>query len=412
MLFPDSEMFRLAVLPALVFFARIVDVSIGTMRIIYVSRGLKVVASVCGFFEVLIWLMAITQIMQALNNVIMYITYAGGFAAGNYVGILIESKSGREAVLAGCVVDATGDADIAHLAGAPTRHIRELGWAKHSYCFRVGNVDVDRFVQYFVDHPGQYPEYMDVDWTFEEALRQYRETGTLLFPHGGGVQVDLIKEGLASGEYCRQIGVHDSTAALQMHAIRGLGVVHMITGFCELPDLDVADITRAMTDGKRMAFHVTDYFRKRVPGFEKAFVVSLADDLGIRASRWIEGELDFTAEMKRRETRFGDAIARGVVQHDYRKSEAPGAWGCQTFRDETYDIPYRCLIPKRIENLIMGAGRSASQENPMLLRVMAVTMMVGQAAGVSAAVSAGTAPREVDVGMVQDELRRQGVNIG
>jgi uncharacterized protein YebE (UPF0316 family) len=92
MVLPDSEIFRLAVLPALVFLARIVDVSIGTMRIIYVSRGLKVVASVCGFFEVLIWLLAITQIMQALNNVIMYVTYAGGFAAGNYVGIVIEGK--------------------------------------------------------------------------------------------------------------------------------------------------------------------------------------------------------------------------------------------------------------------------------------------------------------------------------
>jgi uncharacterized protein YebE (UPF0316 family) len=62
------------------------------MRIIYVSKGMKAIAALCGFFEVLIWLGAITQIMQSLNNYAMYIAYAGGFAAGNYVGILIESR--------------------------------------------------------------------------------------------------------------------------------------------------------------------------------------------------------------------------------------------------------------------------------------------------------------------------------
>ena len=328
-------------------------------------------------------------------------------------GVIIESKSGREAILAETVVDATGDADIAHMSGASCRHTGPGTWAKHSYVFRVGNVDVDRFVQYFIDNPEQYPPYMDVDWDLDGAVGQYEQTGTFLFPHGGGIQVDVIKRGLESGEYPETVGVHSDCAALQMHAIRDLGVVHMITGFCEIDDLDVGQTTRAMTDGKRMAFSVADYFREHVPGFERAHVVSLADDLGIRASRWIEGELDFTGEMRKQETRFPDAVARGVVQHDYRKSDAPGAWGCQTFKDETYDIPYRCLVPKQVDNLLMGAGRSVSQENPMLLRVMAVTMMVGQAAGVGAAVSAdaGIAPRSVDIGRVQAELRGQGVSI-
>jgi hypothetical protein len=326
-------------------------------------------------------------------------------------GAVIESKSGREAIRARVVVDATGDADVAHRAGAPLRHTSELGWARHSYVFRIGNVDVDRFAQYFADHPEQYADYMDVDWTVDDALRQYRETGTFLFPHGGGIQMDLIKQGLASGEYPTAIGVHDDLAALQMHALRNPGVVHVITGFCELPDLDVGRITRAMADGRRLAFAVTDYFRRYVPGFERAYVTATADDLGIRASRWLDGEFVFTSAMKSEPTRFEDAVGRGVVEHDYVKNLAPGAWGCQTFLDATFDLPYRCLLPRRVEGLLMGSGRSVSAENPFLLRCMALTMVVGQGAGVAAAVSArkGTPPRSVDVSRVQEELTRQGV---
>jgi uncharacterized protein YebE (UPF0316 family) len=87
-----TEVFRWVILPLLIFCARIFDVSIGTLRIIYVTRSMKLLAMVCGFFEVLIWLTAITQIMQHLSNFVMYITYAGGFAVGNYIGILIENK--------------------------------------------------------------------------------------------------------------------------------------------------------------------------------------------------------------------------------------------------------------------------------------------------------------------------------
>jgi len=333
---------------------------------------------------------------------------------GRLRGVVIESKSGREAILARATVDTTGDADVAYLAGAPVRTIEELGWAKHSYCFRVGNVDVDRFVRYFSDNPEQYAPYMDVDWDFDEARRQYEETGTLLFPHGGGYEMDLIMQGVRTGEYAERVGVHSQTPALQMHAIRELGVVHIITGFCEIHGLDIAEITRAISDGKRMAFRVTEYFTKRVPGFERARVIGTADDLGIRASRWIEGELDFTAEMKSEGVRFEDAVGRGVVQRDFKKHEGPKAWGCQTFVDDTFDIPYRCLLPKGVEGLVMGAGRSVSQTNPFLLRTMALTMVTGQAAGVAAAAAAseGSTPREVSVRQVQTQLRRQGVDLG
>ena len=90
--FHSSEIFAYLVLPLLIFFARIIDVSIGTMRVIFISRGYKLFASFFGFFEILVWLLAMTQIMKNLTNVLYYLTYACGFAAGNFVGILIEEK--------------------------------------------------------------------------------------------------------------------------------------------------------------------------------------------------------------------------------------------------------------------------------------------------------------------------------
>ncbi|UCF16900.1 MAG: DUF2179 domain-containing protein [Phycisphaerales bacterium] len=88
----NSEIYTWLVLPALIFLARVVDVSMGTIRVIFVSRGLKYLAPVVGFFEILIWLLAIGQIMKNLSSPLCYVAYAGGFAAGNYIGISIEEK--------------------------------------------------------------------------------------------------------------------------------------------------------------------------------------------------------------------------------------------------------------------------------------------------------------------------------
>ena len=92
MLLADSNLYTWIILPFLIFLARITDVSMGTVRVIFVSRGLKYLAPVVGFFEIIIWLLAIGQIMKNLSNPACYIAYAGGFAMGNYVGISIADK--------------------------------------------------------------------------------------------------------------------------------------------------------------------------------------------------------------------------------------------------------------------------------------------------------------------------------
>jgi uncharacterized protein YebE (UPF0316 family) len=85
-------MYTWIVLPLLIFTARVLDVSLGTVRVIFISRGLKYLAPVVGFFEIIIWLLAIGQIMKNLSNPACYVAYAGGFAMGNFVGICIAEK--------------------------------------------------------------------------------------------------------------------------------------------------------------------------------------------------------------------------------------------------------------------------------------------------------------------------------
>ncbi|MDP2336688.1 MAG: DUF2179 domain-containing protein [Bacteroidota bacterium] len=90
--FYHGDLFTYLVLPLLIFFARISDVTIGTVRIVMVAKGQKSIAPLLGFFEVLIWLLAISKIIENLDNWVCYIAYGAGFATGNYIGMIIEEK--------------------------------------------------------------------------------------------------------------------------------------------------------------------------------------------------------------------------------------------------------------------------------------------------------------------------------
>jgi len=90
--FFTSDLFAWVILPLMIFFARICDVSLGTIRVIFISKGIKYLAPLIGFFEVIIWLLAIGQVMNNLTNFVAYIAYGAGFALGTFIGMLIEEK--------------------------------------------------------------------------------------------------------------------------------------------------------------------------------------------------------------------------------------------------------------------------------------------------------------------------------
>lgn len=88
----DLQVYQYIILPLIVFFARICDVSLGTLRIVFVSKGKKNIAPVLGFFEVFIWIIVISQLLKNIDSLVGYLAYAGGYAAGNYIGMYIEER--------------------------------------------------------------------------------------------------------------------------------------------------------------------------------------------------------------------------------------------------------------------------------------------------------------------------------
>jgi uncharacterized protein YebE (UPF0316 family) len=88
----DTQTFSYFVLPVMIFFARICDVTLGTLRVIFVARGKKYIAPFLGFFEVLIWIIVISELLSSANNIFCYVAYAAGYATGNFMGMLVEER--------------------------------------------------------------------------------------------------------------------------------------------------------------------------------------------------------------------------------------------------------------------------------------------------------------------------------
>lgn len=327
---------------------------------------------------------------------------------GHVDAVVISDKTGLSAIGCRVLVDATGDCDAATLAGV---ECRPTGSHRASYVFRLGNVDVDRFIDYFRAHPEEYPAQMDLEWTLDEALKQYDENGTFLFPHGGGMQLSLIAEALQNGDLVSNLGIYDTLDAMQMHMIKETGVCHVITGYVSNKELDSESLSRSINEGKRAAYLVAECFKKYLPGFENAFISATADDLGIRGSRCIYGESTFTKNMKESVYRCEDAIGVGVVQRDEKIHKAGNAWNAAVFSNDVFEIPLSCMIPKDMENIIIGSGRGVDSNPALILRVMVVTMTIGQGAGVAAAIAAKNSSgiKDVDYTALRAELERQGV---
>ena len=121
----NSESFSLIVVPILIFIAKVADVTFGTIRIILISRGRKFIASIFAFFEIIIWLFAIIQIMQHLTNITYYLAYAFGFATGTFVGILVEEKMAIGMVIIRIITKK----DASELV----EHLRSMGYGVTSF---------------------------------------------------------------------------------------------------------------------------------------------------------------------------------------------------------------------------------------------------------------------------------------
>jgi len=171
----------------------------------------------------------------------------------------------------------------------------------------------------------------------------------------------------------------------------------------------------AEIEGRRQVHKVIGFLKRHVPGFAKTHLISTGSQVGIRETRRIVGEYTLTGDDVLEARRFPDAVARGSYPIDIHDPSGKN-WGVRFVKDGgAYDIPYRCLVPQEIENLLV-AGRCISADHQAMgsTRVMAPCMALGQAAGLAAALSLqqNVAPRRLDADRLRAALRAQKANLG
>ncbi len=313
------------------------------------------------------------------------------------IGIITESKAGREAILARRVIDATGDADIAHRAGAPTHLTPREHMMAASVMFHLAGVDKRAFLDGVRNDPQTYRSWEgNGAWDIETSGKEDEMFSPFL--HKPFAQA--VRAGVIPGNLTTLAGtwgaMHDTGELTYMN------VVH-------LPEVDGTDpdsMTRGEIEGRRQAMHAIDALRTFTPGCSGARLRNFGMTIGIRDTRKIDAVYDMTERDVREQGRFDDTI--GIYP------EFIDGYGILILptTGRYFQLPYRNLLPNGIRNLLV-AGRSSGGDrvSHASTRNMSCCAVLGQGAGIAAATSlhSGVEIDDVDIGDVHRELDRQGV---
>jgi hypothetical protein len=312
-------------------------------------------------------------------------------------GVIVHSKSGRAAILAKRIVDASGDADIVHAAGAPYRKTAKERMLPVTVMFSVTGVDRRRFLDYVAENPTTYKEW-GLNWDIQKGGKEDELFSPYLEkPFDQARAAGVIPPGLKS------IGGTWSTITDTGEATY-LNMIHL-TGY---DGTDVWELTKGEIEGRYQALQAIKALNHFAPGFEKARLRTFGMTIGVRDTRKIEGRYNLTADDVRNQARFEDSI--GIFP------EFIDGYGVLVLptTGRYYQIPYRALVPLRVQNLLVAGRCIAGDEiSHASVRSMMCCAVTGQGAGVAAAVSVkdGVAVGEVSVPRLQAELLRQGARI-
>jgi hypothetical protein len=290
-------------------------------------------------------------------------------------------KSGPEEFEARMFVDATGDGDLAALAGCPFEKGRsEDGLAQAmTLCFRVGGVDMDKVPE--GDGKGKR-EF--ISRKFIEAKKK----GEITNPRHNVLFFRTLRKDV----------IHFNT-----------------TRIVRRDATSTSDLTQAEIEGRRQTEEMVKFLKKEIPGFENSFLEKMAAQIGVRESRRIMGEYVMTEEDITQARKFEDGIARGSYPIDIHSPTGEGTVIKRLPPGESYDIPYRSLVPKGVDNILIASRCiSATHEAHGAIRVMPIVAAIGQAAGTAAALSirGKTIPRKLDVAKLRAKLIQDGANLG
>lgn len=317
---------------------------------------------------------------------LLYHTFVGQIARradGRGVDmIIVLNKSGRYAIQADYIIDATGDADIAALAGAPFQKGGALGELQPgTMCYLLSNVDLRRFQTYLKESGDSGQIHL--------AVEKAQRVGDLPPGRGKVSGFSWLSDKLVGVNFGHVFGIDGTNAE---------------------------DLTRGAVEGRKLAKRQLDFLRAYVPGFKQAHLTVTGEQIGIRETRRIVGDYILTEDDFVQIRSFEDDIARNSYFIDVHLATSSDKMNIYHLPPgQSHGVPYRVLLPSGLDN-VWVAGRSASADRIVQgsLRVMPNCFAMGQAAGTAAALAKryGVGSREVNIRELQSLLISQGAWLG
>lgn len=311
--------------------------------------------------------------------------------------LIIENKSGRSAVAARWFIDATGDGDVAYKAGAQwEKGDAQGGMQPATLMFRMGNVDVQECRLAIAAHPERFgSDLIPVEHYVQEssfivvgmrgALEAARAAGDFPLQNNRVIFITQPRSGEVSVNMTRVL----------------------------LDATDAEELTQGELQSRQDVWVVASFLQKYVPGFQNAYVIDTAHRLGIRETRRIIGEYILTRDDILSCRRFADNIAVASYPIDLHHPNGPDC--TLEHPHDTYDIPFRSLLPLGFANLlVVGRCISATHEALAAIRVMPIGMAVGEAGGTAAALAFRqqlSDVRALDVAQLRRQLLAQGARL-
>ncbi len=313
-------------------------------------------------------------------------------------GARFATVAGDRRILARRTIDATADAFIAADAGVQTQQGDERGRVQPaSLMFRLSHVDLGALAAYVKQKPDQ----------MRTSLKTHEREAANLTAVAGLYEIwDAAR---ARGT----VTVPRELVSFFISPYPDEVTVNM-TRVVDVDPLDPDDLTRAEVEARGQVMQLLRFFRSDVPGFANARIAATATQIGIRESRRIVGVYTLTAQDVLSARRFDDAIARSAYPIDIHNPSGSGTTTHRLPEGESYEIPYRTLVPQSVEGLLV-AGRciSTTHEAHASVRLTPTVMTIGQAAGTAAALSIWRRcqPRDLDPGLLRGTLTRDGVDL-
>ncbi|NLT66547.1 MAG: FAD-dependent oxidoreductase [Acidobacteria bacterium] len=351
-------------------------------------------------------------------NLLLYSVAVDVVKEGNAVkGVIVENPSGRQVVLGKVIIDCTGEGHISARAGAPYEQVPKDQLEPHTISFTVDGVDWEKVLQYVRDNAAYEFNAMThpyLGWTDEQIAERIRRVKDITEISNFMGYYSLRDAAIAAGDWHPYSGV----GFFIMPRENGVFQAHFqhSSQVGNVDPTDVRDLTYAEIECRKQVTMALKFIKKYMPGFENCYLTRMCHELRIRESRRIMGDYVLTKADVAEARKFDDVIGKSSfssgAKHVATKDTISYEGIVYPKDGGSYDIPYRCLVPKVVENLLV-AGKAISADRDSYKRFLQETMVTGQAAGAAAAVCArnGISPRELerDVSELQKVLLEQGV---